>query len=245
MHSKGKTSLRKHEKSKVRLFRIHQSLEMQKDYYSILNVSKKATQEEIRFAYKRAALETHPDRVSPNERTEATQRFQLVNEAFYVLGDPTRRSQYDRENSYSSSSSSWSKAKPSSSFFGGRSKDEDASSSQGEKYSYGFQESFANSQFGNIFNEMMSESSSEGLLHHIWTAIGGLAGAALGFIAFDTPGALLGSFSGANLGRIRDKHGKSAYSVFMDLPATEKARILSKLLFQILNTSKNFSNKSP
>ncbi|WBW75345.1 DNAJ domain protein [Schizosaccharomyces osmophilus] len=217
---------------------------MQKDYYSILNVSRKASQEEIRFAYKRAALETHPDRVSPNERSQATQQFQLVNEAFYVLGDSTRRAQYDRENVFTSSSSR-SKTKPSSSFFGGRSKDEGASSSQGEKYAYGFQDSFANSQFGNIFNEMMSESSNEGLLHHIWTAIGGLAGAALGFIAFDAPGALLGSFSGAGLGRVRDKHGKSAYSVFMDLPATEKARILSKLLFQILNTSKTFANKSP
>ncbi|EPY49804.1 DNAJ domain-containing protein [Schizosaccharomyces cryophilus OY26] len=221
---------------------------MQKDYYSILNVSQKATQEEIRFAYKRAALETHPDRVPPNDRTRATQQFQLVNEAFYVLGDSTRRAQYDRESSFPSSSSR-PKAKQSSSFFSGGRKDEDASSSQREKQSYGssygFQDSFSNSQFGNIFNEMMNESSNEGLLHHLWTVVGGLAGAALGFITFDFLGIPLGSFAGAKLGRVRDKHGKSAYSVFMDLPATEKARILSKLLAHILNTSKTFASNPP
>ncbi|KAK1833759.1 hypothetical protein QBC39DRAFT_345080 [Podospora conica] len=69
------------------------------NYYAILEVAEGATTTQIRDAYKRAALKTHPDRVpaeSP-ERAERTRRFQLVNDAYYTLSDPTRRREYDAQ----------------------------------------------------------------------------------------------------------------------------------------------------
>ncbi|KAK3393465.1 hypothetical protein B0H63DRAFT_425380 [Podospora didyma] len=69
------------------------------NYYAILEVSETATTTQIRDAYKRAALKTHPDRVPQDspERGERTRKFQLVNDAYYTLSDPTRRREYDSQ----------------------------------------------------------------------------------------------------------------------------------------------------
>ncbi|KKA27516.1 hypothetical protein TD95_001823 [Thielaviopsis punctulata] len=69
------------------------------DYYAILEVPETASQEKIRAAYKRAALKTHPDRVSTNhpDRPARTRKFQLVNDAYYTLSDPSRRREYDAQ----------------------------------------------------------------------------------------------------------------------------------------------------
>ncbi|KAI1172551.1 DnaJ-domain-containing protein [Nemania sp. FL0916] len=69
------------------------------DYYRILDVSETATTQQIRNAYKRAALKTHPDRVAADspERASRTRKFQLVNDAYYTLSDPTRRREYDAQ----------------------------------------------------------------------------------------------------------------------------------------------------
>ncbi|KAK4192847.1 hypothetical protein QBC35DRAFT_483545 [Podospora australis] len=69
------------------------------NYYAILEISKTATTTQIRDAYKRAALKTHPDRVPSDhpERVERTRKFQLVNDAYYTLSDPTRRRDYDAQ----------------------------------------------------------------------------------------------------------------------------------------------------
>lgn len=207
---------------------------MFKDYYAILNITPKASAEEIKYAYKKAALETHPDRVSPSARARATEQFQLVNEAYYVLSDNSRRAQYDRERASSS-------AKPRQSFFS-RTNPQPQSQSQQGGPSFGFRQSFSDSQFEQVFNEMMNETSTRGIANAFWTIVGTLAGAALGFITFDVPGVLVGSAAGAKLGRIRDTHGKSAYSVFQDMPAVEKARILTQFLSHLLNSSKQFTS---
>ncbi|KAI0817996.1 DnaJ-domain-containing protein [Xylaria sp. FL0064] len=67
------------------------------DYYHILEISDTATTQQIRDAYKRAALKTHPDRVAADspERASRTRKFQLVNDAYYTLSDSTRRRDYD------------------------------------------------------------------------------------------------------------------------------------------------------
>ncbi|KAK4224799.1 hypothetical protein QBC38DRAFT_484681 [Podospora fimiseda] len=77
------------------------------NYYAILEIQESATTTQIRDAYKRAALKTHPDRVPTDhpERTERTRKFQLVNDAYYTLSNPTRRREYDAQRKLFSSSS--------------------------------------------------------------------------------------------------------------------------------------------
>lgn len=60
------------------------------DLYAVLNISKSATPEEIKSAYRKKASETHPDKNGGD-----TGAFQLVQEAYEVLSDPERRKQYD------------------------------------------------------------------------------------------------------------------------------------------------------
>lgn len=64
------------------------------DYYNVLGVAKNATQEEIKKAYKKMARKHHPD-LNPND-AEAQKRFQEINEAHEVLGDPEKRKKYDQ-----------------------------------------------------------------------------------------------------------------------------------------------------
>jgi molecular chaperone DnaJ len=65
-----------------------------RDYYEILGVSRDASQEEIKRAFRRLARQYHPD-VNPGD-PQAEARFKEVAEAYEVLRDPERRSQYDR-----------------------------------------------------------------------------------------------------------------------------------------------------
>ena len=64
------------------------------DFYELLEVDRKASQDEIKRAYKRLALKYHPDRNPGDASSE--QRFKLVSEAYRVLSDPNRRAHYDR-----------------------------------------------------------------------------------------------------------------------------------------------------
>ncbi len=66
-----------------------------KDYYEILGVSKNATDEEIRSAYKKLIKQWHPDR-NPDNRKEAEQKFKEIQEAYEVLSDPEKKAMYDR-----------------------------------------------------------------------------------------------------------------------------------------------------
>jgi len=66
----------------------------QRCYYEVLSVERTATEVEIKKAYKKLAIENHPDRNSGDE--EATQRFKEAAEAYDVLSDADKRSRYDR-----------------------------------------------------------------------------------------------------------------------------------------------------
>lgn len=70
-------------------------MQMAKDYYEILLLQVSATDEEIKKAYRKLAMQYHPDR-NPGREKWATDKFKEINEAFSVLGDPEKRGQYDR-----------------------------------------------------------------------------------------------------------------------------------------------------
>jgi hypothetical protein len=69
------------------------------DYYSILKIDSDASLEEVRSAYKRLALLTHPDL---SGHPQANQQMQRLNEAFEVLSNPEKRAQYDQDRSAAS-----------------------------------------------------------------------------------------------------------------------------------------------
>lgn len=64
-----------------------------KDYYSLLRVSKSASADEIKKAYRKLAMQYHPDRNKGDKAAEA--KFKEISEAYAVLSDPEKRKQYD------------------------------------------------------------------------------------------------------------------------------------------------------
>ncbi|MBD2388154.1 DnaJ C-terminal domain-containing protein [Cylindrospermum sp. FACHB-282] len=69
-----------------------------KDYYSILEISKTASPEEIKQAFRKLARKFHPDVNPGNKQAEA--RFKEINEAYEVLSDPDKRKKYDQYGQY-------------------------------------------------------------------------------------------------------------------------------------------------
>lgn len=202
------------------------------DYYKILGVSPTATPAEIKAAYKKAALRTHPDRVPASDaalRAQRTREFQRVNDAFHYLSDPIRRREYDDARRYSSSANSGS------SWFHTASNNNEGSDSDSD---------WQDEQFGNIFEEMLREegmagetAAPQGGSGRLYGILGGVSGAALGFIMANVPGMLAGAVAGNRLGAIRDTKGKSVYEVFQQLPASDRAKVLADLAAKVLSSA--------
>ncbi|MDD4956244.1 MAG: DnaJ domain-containing protein [Candidatus Omnitrophica bacterium] len=64
------------------------------DYYKVLGVDEKASDAEIKKVYRKLALKYHPDK-NPGDK-QAEERFKSISEAYYALGDPKRRKEYDQ-----------------------------------------------------------------------------------------------------------------------------------------------------
>lgn len=68
------------------------------NYYDTLGVAETASQDEIKSAYRKLAMQFHPDRNQGNAEAEA--KFKKINEAYGTLGDPQHRSQYDHQRKF-------------------------------------------------------------------------------------------------------------------------------------------------
>ena len=65
----------------------------QRDYYEVLGVTKAASPDELKKAYRKLAMQYHPDR---NPSAEAPDQFKEINRAYEVLSDTDLRARYDR-----------------------------------------------------------------------------------------------------------------------------------------------------
>ena len=66
----------------------------EKDYYEVLGVSKEASQDDIKKAYRKAAMKHHPDK-NPDD-PKAEEKFKEIGQAYEALGDEDKRAAYDR-----------------------------------------------------------------------------------------------------------------------------------------------------
>ena len=70
------------------------TMSSKRDFYEILGVSKSSTADEIKKAYRKVAMQFHPDRNPGNK--EAEEKFKEAASAYEILSDPDKRAQYDR-----------------------------------------------------------------------------------------------------------------------------------------------------
>lgn len=68
---------------------------MEPDYYKTLCVDRSASDSEIKKAFRKLSMITHPDKAQPEDREAATVKFQKISQAYEILGDPEKRKQYD------------------------------------------------------------------------------------------------------------------------------------------------------
>jgi molecular chaperone DnaJ len=70
-------------------------LKKKRDYYEVLGIGREASDQEIKSAYRRLAMQHHPDR-NPHSQGEAEEKFKEITEAYSVLADAQKRASYDR-----------------------------------------------------------------------------------------------------------------------------------------------------
>ena len=172
------------------------------------------------------------------ERPERTRKFQIVNDAYYTLSDPTRRRDYDAQRKlFGGNRTSASSTTPDP--FGDPEEEvpPEAGGAGGPSNAYSWAWNFFNqargsqggntedrqraeeAQFSDVFEEMMreqgmAEEDTGRPTSKFWSMIGGVSGGALGFIVANVPGMVAGAVAGNRLGAVRDAKGKSVFAVF-------------------------------
>ncbi|KAF9975006.1 hypothetical protein BGZ73_001459 [Actinomortierella ambigua] len=185
----------------------------------LLRVSETATADEIREAYKREALRTHPDRATqpgpngeePLTRAEATALFQQVADAYYTLSDPQRRREYDQARRTQQARRAWT---------------EGHSSEHAEP----------DRVFVNVFEALLRPEIENP--SYFYAPLGMASGAVLGFICAGVPGLMAGGYTGKKLGQIRDNKGVSVMEAFSRLEQAQRMAILAALASKIFTTLK-------
>ncbi|TDL28401.1 DnaJ-domain-containing protein [Rickenella mellea] len=207
------------------------------DYYALLNIDSSATTNDVRQAYKKESLRCHPDRLSnatPVERQRATEKFQAVADAYFVLSDPDRRKEYDTLRAARTFNERTADPGASSNFFS-----QFASMFAGAAAAGGTtpnaQRPDAEGVFTDVFEELLRPEVQR--IVPWWTWIGSASGAGLGFIIANVPGLLVGGYAGNRLGAIRDAKGKSVAVVFSELGGSQKAEILRALAAKVLGSA--------
>lgn len=203
------------------------------DYYKLLNITSSATQEEVRQAYRKESLKTHPDRLAnanPAEKKEATERFQVVADAYYVLSDAQRRKEYDTL--YTTRSDRTDNPNSTNNFyaqfaniFGAGAQSSDGGGTQPN----------ADGVFADVFEELLRPEVERRL--PMWGWVGAACGGGLGFIVANVPGLMLGAFAGNRLGAVRDAKGKSVAAVFSELSGNQRTEILRALALKVLGSA--------
>ncbi|KII93241.1 hypothetical protein PLICRDRAFT_87654 [Plicaturopsis crispa FD-325 SS-3] len=210
------------------------------DYYALLGIPKTASSDEVRQAYKRESLRTHPDRLTkatPEERCTATEKFQAVADAYYILSDTTRRREYDtlyssrkyREKTDDPTASTNFFAKFADMFTGG------AAGAGAGAGTGAPRQPDAEHVFENVFEELLRPEVQR--VVPWWSYAGAACGAGIGFIVANIPGSMVGAFAGNRLGAIRDAKGKSVAAVFSQLGGSQKAEILRALAMKVLGSA--------
>jgi curved DNA-binding protein len=123
------------------------------DYYKILGVSKTASEEDIKKAYRKLARKLHPD-LNPNDK-EAHKKFQQINEANEVLSDPEKRKKYDQYGENWENAEQFEKARQSGGGAGGRQRrhPEDIFSD------FGGEQDFGGNQYSDFFEQMFGSGA--------------------------------------------------------------------------------------
>ncbi len=145
------------------------------DYYATLGVQKNATEDEIKKAYRTLAFKYHPDRNSGDKSAE--EKFKKINEAYSVLGDSSKRAQYDagsfnpfgNSNSQSQGYGAYGSYNPFGGF-GGYYRGGSSNGTNGESYdpfsewaSYGGQRNYSYSN-QNEYDEPLSRTQAIGMI---------------------------------------------------------------------------------
>ena len=117
------------------------------DYYKVLGISKTATADEIKKAYRKLARKLHPD-INPNDK-EANAKFQQLNEANEVLGNPEKRKKYDKYGKDWENGEEYEKYKQQQQY-----------SNAGQQQSYGG--GFGGDDFSDYFSSMFGNQSAGG-----------------------------------------------------------------------------------
>lgn len=117
------------------------------DYYEVLGISKTATADDIKTAYRKLARKLHPD-LNPNDK-EANKKFQQVNEANEVLSDPEKRKKYDTYGKDWEHAEQFEKARQPQGQYAG-------TGSQGTAHDFG------NEDFSDFFTSMFGGRGTEG-----------------------------------------------------------------------------------